>query len=263
MAWLALLLGVVEGLTEFLPVSSTGHLILAERLVGFGDRRAVVFAIFIQLGAVLAVVWEYRGKLIATAAELPRRASARTFVGKLALAFLPSAALGLAAHDFLVDNLFRAPVVAAALVAGALAILLIEALPLAARTRDIESVSWLQALAVGGAQCVALWPGFSRSAATILGGLAAGLDRRAAAEFSFFLAIPTLAAAAGYNLLKSYASLTPADLGWLALASGVSFFVAWGSIRWLLAYVSTHSFRIFAWYRLALGAVVLLLLNGR
>jgi undecaprenyl-diphosphatase len=263
MFWTALLLGVVEGLTEFLPVSSTGHLILTTELIGFEDRRAEVFTVFIQLGAILSVAWEYRAKLFRVAAEFPASHSARSFVLKMGLAFVPSVVLGLLLHEFVVRHLFNSVTVAAALITGGVLILIVEAQPRRTVTHDVDSMSWGQALVVGLAQCVALlWPGFSRSAATILGGLTAGLDRRTATEFSFLLALPTMFAAGGYSLFKSYHWLRPEDLLWLGMAFGVSFVVAWGSVRWLLRFVSNHSFRIFAWYRIAVGAVILLLLNG-
>jgi undecaprenyl-diphosphatase len=258
MLWVALLLGVVEGLTEFLPVSSTGHLIVVSSLVGFEGRRAELFQIFIQLGAILAVVWEFRSRLTRLVRELPRSVEARRFVLRIGLAFLPAAVIGLLVHDALLEHLFRPATVAAALVAGAVLIFIVEGLPLRVRTHDIEKVGWGQALAIGLAQCLALWPGVSRAAATILGGLGAGLDRRAATEFSFFLAIPTMFAAAGYNLLKTYDALEPGDAIWLALSFVVAFLIAWASIRWLLRFVSTHSFRVFAWYRIALGLIILL-----
>jgi len=257
MLWIAILLGVVEGLTEFLPVSSTGHLIVASHLAGFGGKRAEVFTIFIQLGAILSVVWEYRHRLTGVAAGLPRDPRARSFVFNLGLAFLPSALLGLAVHGFISDRLFSPATVAAALVAGALLIFVVEALPLRAATTDAGEVSWRQALLIGFAQCLALWPGFSRSAATILGGMGVGLNRRSATEFSFFLAIPTMFAATIYDLAKNYRWLEPGDLAWLSLSFAISFLVAWASVRWLLRYVSTHTFRSFAWYRLAFGFVIL------
>jgi undecaprenyl-diphosphatase len=160
----------------------------------------------------------------------------------------------------LFEKLFYPATVAAALIVGALLILLVEALPLRVRTHEIDDVGWKQALGIGLAQCLALWPGFSRSAATILGGLTAGLDRRAATEFSFFLALPTMIAATLYNLVKNYRWLEPGDALWLGLSSLVSFLVAWVSIRWLLRYVSTHSFAVFAWYRLAFGLIILIVL---
>jgi undecaprenyl-diphosphatase len=256
--WLALLLGIVEGLTEFLPISSTGHLILTGHLAGLENGpRAVVFQIFIQLGAMLAVLVEYRVRLLAVARGFGSDAAARGFVFKLAGAFVPAAAIGFFAHEAIMASLFSPRAVAAALIAGAVLIFVVEALPLAPRTTVAEELSWGQALAIGAAQCVALWPGFSRSAATILGGMGAGLDRKAATEFSFLLALPTLGAATVYSLLKNFRALAAGDPGYLAIAFLVSFGVAWLSIRWLLRFVSTHTFRPFAWYRIALGLVVL------
>lgn len=257
MLWIALLLGIVEGLTEFLPISSTGHLILVSHLVGFRGRRAEIFEVFIQLGAILAVLWEYRAQLKEVLGSV-RRPASRGFAWNLALAFLPSAALGLLLHSTILDRLFRPGSVAAALIAGAILILVVEALPRKTRTREAQAVSRRQAIFIGFAQCLALWPGFSRSAATILGGLLVGLDRRAATEFSFFLAIPTMFAATLYELAIHRSWLLPGDLVWLAVAFGTSFVVALGAVRWLLRFISSHDFRPFAWYRLALGAVVLL-----
>jgi len=258
MLWIALLLGLVEGLTEFLPVSSTGHLIVVSDLLGLGGARKEVFVIFIQLGAILSVVWQYRVRLGRAVLELPRSRRSRRFAVSIALAFLPAALIGLAIHDFIAERLFSTLTVAGALATGALLILAVEALPARIRTRAAEEVSAGQALTIGFAQCLALWPGFSRSAATILGGLLVGLDRRAATEFSFFLAIPVMFAATIYDLAKNSAALSGADLGWLAVAFAVSFLVAWASVRWLLRFVSTHSFRPFAWYRLLVAGVILL-----
>jgi len=259
MLWIAILLGVVEGLTEFLPISSTGHLIIVSNLVGFHGKRAEVFQIFIQLGAILSVVWEYRSRLFRVAIDLPRSAGARRFTLNLFVAFLPAAVVGLAIHDWISDHLFNVVTVAAALIVGAVLILVVEALPIRVRTRDAAELTWTQALAIGLAQCLALWPGFSRSAATILGGLGVGLDRRTATEFSFFLAIPVMFAASFYDLAKNHEYLAPGDTVWLALSFVISFLVAWASIRWLLRYVSTHSFRVFAYYRIVLGVVILAL----
>lgn len=261
MLWVALLLGVVEGLTEFLPISSTGHLIVTSALIGFEGKRAEVFEVFIQLGAILAVLWEYRSRLTRVVLELGSRPQARGFAFALAVAFLPAAVVGLGVHDFISEHLFSPITVAAALVAGALLIFVVEALPLRARTEVAESVSWPQALGIGVAQCAALWPGFSRSAATILGGLVVGLNRRAATEFSFFLAIPTMVAATSYDLYKNYGWLETGDGIWLALSFVVSFFIGWAAVRWLLHFVATHTFRVFAWYRLAVGAVLFLLIG--
>jgi undecaprenyl-diphosphatase len=257
MFWIAIVLGVVEGLTEFLPISSTGHLIITSELLDFEGPRADLFAIFIQLGAILSVVWEFRGKLFGVVRDLPTSAAARGFGWRLAIAFLPAAVLGLAFHDFMQAHLFDATPVAIALIVGALLILIVEALPLEVRTREVERMGMAQAIGVGCAQCLALWPGFSRSAATILGGLGVGLDRRTATEFSFFLAVPTMLGATGYSLFDSYDVLEPGDLSWLGLSFAVSFLVAWAAIRWFLRYVSTHSFKAFAWYRLAVGIVIL------
>jgi len=261
MFWLALLLGVVEGLTEFLPISSTGHLILTSHFVGFHGKRAEVFQVFIQLGAILSVVWEFRARLFRVVLELPTSPVARRFVGNLLIAFLPSAVVGLVLYDLISHYLFGPRTVAAALIAGALMIFGVESLHLPVRTSAVESVTWRQALRIGFAQCLALWPGFSRSAATILGGMSVGLSRPAATEFSFFLALPTMFAATFYDLFKGFDSLQPGDLGWLAISFLVSFLVAWGSIRWLLRFVAHHTFRPFAWYRLVLGVLILWLLR--
>ncbi|HEX6850649.1 MAG TPA: undecaprenyl-diphosphate phosphatase [Candidatus Polarisedimenticolaceae bacterium] len=250
--WLALLLGLVEGLTEFLPISSTGHLILVSEAFGLTGQRAEVFDLFIQLGAVLAVVVEYRRRLFDAT-----RPGNRGFLVRVGVAFVPAAVLGLVAHDFISERLFSARTVAAALIAGAALILVVEALPRRERTATAEAAGFRQALGIGLAQCLALWPGFSRSAATILGGLVCGLNRPAATEFSFFLAIPTLGSATLYSLLKRYRALEPGDALYLAVAFAASFFVAWWSIRWLLRYVSSHTLRPFAWYRIALGLLVL------
>jgi undecaprenyl-diphosphatase len=255
--WVAVLLGVVEGLTEFLPVSSTGHLIVTSYVVGFKGPRAEVFTIFIQLGAILAVVWEYRARLGTLVRQLPVSVESRRTAVALAVAFLPAAVVGLLVHDQITRFLFGPLPVAAALIVGGLLILLVESLPLRPRTENVEGVTWSQALWIGIAQCLALWPGFSRSAATIMGGMCAGLNRRAATEFSFFLAIPVMFAATLYDLLKNRGALNGTD--WLALGLSfvVAFLVAWASIRWLLRYVSSHSFRAFAWYRLAFGLIIL------
>ena len=176
MLWIAVLLGLVEGLTEFLPVSSTGHLIVTSAMLGFEGQRAEVFQIFIQLGAILAVVWEYRSRLARLVLELPRSAPARGFSLRLGLAFVPIAALGFVSHDYLLRNLFNPASVAAALIVGAVLIFVVEALPLRVRTRSFESVTTLQALGIGLAQCLALWPGFSRAASSRLAGWTARLQ---------------------------------------------------------------------------------------
>lgn len=255
---LAIVLGIVEGLTEFIPVSSTGHLILTNHVAGLHGHRAEVFEIFIQLGAVLAVVLEYRKKLFGFATTLGSSAASRGFVVALGLAFVPAAVTGLLFHDWISEHLFSARMVAVGLVAGAILILVVESLPRRERTETAEKAGWGQALGIGLAQCVSLWPGFSRSAATILGGLVVGLNRPAATEFSFFLAIPTLGAATVYSLVKRFDALEPGDLYYLAVAFVVSFVVAWWSIRWLLRFVSTHTLKPFAWYRLVVGTAILM-----
>lgn len=255
--FLAVILGIVEGLTEFLPVSSTGHLILTAHFADFHGHRAEVFEIFIQLGAVLAVILEYRRKLFRFTMTVASRAESRSFLASVGIAFVPAAGTGLLLHDWISETLFSARMVAVGLVAGAALILLVESLPLRPRVDAAETTSWSQALGIGIAQCLALWPGFSRSAATILGGLMVGLRRPAATEFSFFLAIPTLGAATVYSLVKRFDSLIPGDLTYLAVSFVVSFVVAWWSIRWLLRFVSTHTLRPFAWYRLAVGGAIL------
>ena len=247
--WIALILGLVEGITEFLPISSTGHLILAERLCGFTGARADVFAIFIQLGAVVAVVVEYRVKLWTSA----KRLGVSVFV-----AFLPFATLGLIAHGWIEEHLFSPRTIAMALIAGAVAILAVEKWKPEPRWNDTTSIGPRRAALIGLAQCVALWPGFSRSAATILGGLLCGLERKAATEFSFFLAVPTLGAATVYSFAKNRHELLGSDVNWLTVATLVSFLVAWASIRWLVRFVATHDLTPFAWYRIALGIVVLI-----
>jgi undecaprenyl-diphosphatase len=262
MPLIALLLGLVEGVTEFLPISSTGHLILVGRMCGLTGERAEVFEIFIQLGAVVAVVVEYRAKLTAVVFGLGTSAASRSFATSVAVAFLPAVAIGLVTHRWISEHLFGPRTVAAALIVGAIAILAIERWKPAPTIDRAEGVGPLRAALIGLAQCVSLWPGFSRSAATILGGLLCGLERRAATEFSFFLAIPTLGAATVYDLWKKHDALVPGDLVWLFLATAISFVVAWASIRWLLRFVATHDLTPFAWYRIVVGILVLIAEKG-
>ena len=247
----ALILGIVEGLTEFLPISSTGHLILAGDLVDFEHPGRDVFYVAIQTGAMLAVVWEYRARFF--------RVDPRLWA-QLACAFFPAVVLGLAFGSFIKAHLFKPVPVALAFIIGGIIILLVDRGAHAARVQRVEDMSRLDALKVGFAQCFALIPGTSRSGATIIGGMLFGLSRPAATEFSFFLAVPTIVAASGYGLLKNASQLEAGDAVWLGVATLVSFAVAWASIRWLLRYVATHDFRVFAYYRLVLGALVLALL---
>jgi undecaprenyl-diphosphatase len=243
----ALILGIVEGLTEFLPISSTGHLILAGDLIGFSHPGRDVFYVAIQTGAMLAVVWEYRARFF--------RFDARLWL-QLACAFFPAVILGLAFGGFIKAHLFRPVPVALAFIIGGLVILLVDR-ERAARVERTQDMTWLDALKVGFAQCFALIPGTSRSGATIIGGMLFGLSRRAATEFSFFLAVPTLVAAGMYDLWKHRHLLAPADMGMWAVGLVTSFVSAFVVIRWLIRYVATHDFRWFAWYRIAFGLVVL------
>jgi undecaprenyl-diphosphatase len=245
----ALILGVVEGLTEFLPVSSTGHLILASDLLGANDERGKVFDIAIQTGAILAVIWEYRARFF--------RVDPKLWLN-LIVAFIPAAVLGLAFGAYIKAHLFSAVPVALAFIVGGLIILFVEGRKLSSRVDGTEAMTWLDALKVGIAQCLALIPGTSRSGATIIGGMLFGLSRRAATEFSFFLAVPTLLAAGAYDLWKSRALFAARDLPMFAVGLAAAFVSAFIVIRWLIRYVATHDFRPFAWYRIVFGAVVLL-----
>jgi undecaprenyl-diphosphatase len=257
----ALILGVVEGLTEFLPVSSTGHLIVAGSLLGYTGERAKVFEIVIQAGAILAVCWEYRRRLIAVAVGLPARRDAQRFVLNLLLAFLPAAILGLLFSKLIKGYLFAAVPVALAFVVGALIILWVERrqrlAPSTVRIDDVDAMRWSDALKIGFAQAFALIPGTSRSGATIIGGMLFGLSRPAATEFSFFLAIPTLFAACIYDLVRNRALLSADDLQGFAVGFFAAFVSAFVCVRWLIRYVSRHDFVPFAWYRIAFGLVIL------
>jgi len=253
----ALLLGVVEGLTEFLPVSSTGHQIVVADLIGFGGERAKAFNIIIQLGAILAVVWEYRAKILEVVVQLPRERAAQRFTANLLLAFLPAAVLGVAFSDLIQAYLFNPLTVAAALVAGGVAILWAEGREHAVEVEEVDAMDWHHALKVGCAQCLALVPGTSRSGATIIGGLLFGLSRRAATEFSFFLAMPTMVGAAVYSGYKYRALFERADLPVFALGFVTSFVFAMIAVRALLKFVASHSYAVFAWYRIGFGLLIL------
>jgi undecaprenyl-diphosphatase len=253
----ALILGIVEGLTEFLPISSTGHLILVGDLLDFNDDKGKLFEIVIQSGAMLAVVWEYRRRFAAVLAGLAHDPGARRFVANLVIAFLPAALLGLAFGGLIKQHLFQATPVAAAFVAGALVILWVERRPRAARVEDVDAMTWRDALKVGCAQAFALIPGVSRAGATIIGGMLFGLSRRAATEFSFFLAVPTLVAAGAYDLYRHRALLSGGDFQIFAVGGVAAFGSAFLCVRWLLRYIATHDFSLFAWYRIVFGAVVL------
>lgn len=254
----ALVLGVVEGLTEFLPVSSTGHLILAGDLLGFNDDRAKVFDIVIQTGAMLAIVWEYRARFANVLAGIFRDAAARRFVLNLVIAFMPAAVLGLGFGKMIKAHLFKPVPVALAFVVGGLIILWVERRPRTPRVKDVDDMDWKDALKVGCAQAFALVPGTSRSGATIVGGMLFGLSRRAATEFSFFLAVPTLIAAGAYDLFKNRSLLSVADAGLFAVGGVAAFVSAFLCVRWLIRYIATHDFTPFAWYRILFGGAVLL-----
>jgi undecaprenyl-diphosphatase len=254
----AAVLGLVEGATEFVPVSSTGHLIVVSDWLGFLDERAKTFDIFIQLGAILAIVWLYRarlGRAILAARHEPR---SRRFLRNLFIAFLPAAVIGFLAHDWIKARLFNPTVVAVALVAGGILILLIERWAPAPRVNDVAEVPPGTAWGIGLAQVLSLIPGTSRSGATIMGGYALGLSRIAATEFSFFLAIPVMLVATSYDLLQSWSSLAPADAPVFAVGFIVSFVSALVVVRVFLSYVSHHSFGVFAWYRIVFGILLLL-----
>jgi undecaprenyl-diphosphatase len=257
----AAILGLVEGLTEFLPVSSTGHLIVAASLLDYTGDKAKLFEIVIQAGAILAVCWEYRRKLIGVAAGLFSDRAAQRFVINLAIAFLPAAILGLAFGRMIKLHLFAPVPVASAFVVGAFVILWAERRqrhnPATVKIESVEQIRWSDALKIGIAQAFALIPGTSRSGATIIGGMLFGLSRPAATEFSFFLAIPTLLAATGYELVRNRDLLAAGDLAMIAVGFVVAFISALLVVRWLLRYVAHHDFVPFAWYRIAFGLVIL------
>ncbi len=254
----AALLGIVEGLTEFLPISSTGHLIVVGSLLNFNDARGKLFEIVIQSAAILAVMWEYRAKIASVGAGLRRHeVAAQRFVINIVIAFLPLALLGFAFGKHIKAALFNPITVAITSIIGALFILWAEKRQHTVRVETVDDLNWKDALKVGCAQALALIPGTSRSGATIIGGLFFGLSRKAATEFTFFLAMPTLLAATIYELYKERALLTSNDLGMWAVGFAASFVSAFLCVRWLLRYISNHDFTIFAWYRIGFGLVVL------
>ena len=260
-ALVALILGVVEGLTEFLPISSTGHLIVAGSLLGYTGERAKVFEIVIQAGAILAVCWEFRVRLVRTVAGLAHDPTAQRFALNLIVAFVPAAVLGLLLGKAIKRYLFAPLPVALAFIVGAFVILWVEhwrrRVPSSVRIDDVDAMRWPDALKVGVAQAFALIPGTSRSGATIIGGMLFGLSREAATRFSFFLAIPTLLAACIYDFLRNRALFSTGDLQGLAIGFVAAFIAAILCVRWLLRYVSRHDFIPFAWYRIAFGILIL------
>ena len=266
----AALMGVVEGLTEFLPISSTGHLILAGSLLNFTGEAVKVFDIAIQTGAMLAVVWEYRVKLWGTVVGITKEPVAQRFALNLFVAFLPAAFFGLLLGKMVKSHLFHPVPVATAFIVGGFIILWVERRHKRlfgerdlegtrhARVESVDDMTPLDALKVGLVQCVALIPGASRSGSTIIGAMLFGFSRQCATQFSFFLGIPTLMAAGAYSVWKERAALSMADAPMFAVGFVVSFFSAWLCIRWLIRYVATHDFVIFAWYRIVFGGIVLL-----
>ena len=253
----ALILGIVEGLTEFLPISSTGHLILAGDLLNFNDERGKLFEIVIQSGAIMAVVWEYRERIAGVLRGLGREPQANRFVINLLIAFMPLAVVGLLAKKTIEMHLFKPVPVALAFIVGAFFILWAERRKHTVRVESVDDMSAMDALKMGLAQMAALIPGTSRSGATIIGGLFFGLSRKAAAEFSFFLAIPTLLGATVYSLYKKRALLSLDDVGMWIVGFVAAFVSAFLCVRWLLRFISHHDFTPFAWYRIAFGIVVL------
>jgi undecaprenyl-diphosphatase len=258
----AVIMGVVEGLTEFLPISSTGHLILAGALLGFDDDKAKVFDIAIQTGAIFAVILVYWQKIRTTLADLPTQRQAQQLALNVLIAFLPAVVLGLLFGKTIKGHLFTPVVVATTFIVGGFIILWAEkrqsAGGNAVRVTDADDMTWKDALKVGLVQCLAMVPGTSRSGATIIGGMLLGLSRKAATDFSFYLAIPTLIGAGAYSLYKERGLLSVADVPMFAVGLVVSFLSAWVCVRWLLRFIASHSFTGFAYYRIAFGIVVLL-----
>lgn len=255
----AAVMGVVEGLTEFLPISSTGHLILAGALLGFDDEKAKVFDIAIQTGAILAVIIVYWQKIRATLVALPSERQAQRFALNVAIGFAPAVAFGLLLGKAIKAHLFTPGVVATTFIVGGVVILWAERRQQSgARIHEVEAMSAWDALKVGLVQCLAMIPGTSRSGATIIGGMLLGLSRKAATDFSFYLAIPTLIGAGAYMLIKERALLSAQDLPLFGVGLLFSFLSAWVCVRWLLRYIASHSFTPFAWYRIAFGLLVLL-----
>ncbi|WP_144163140.1 undecaprenyl-diphosphate phosphatase [Paraburkholderia sp. BCC1885] len=268
MDWLlaakALILGVVEGLTEFLPVSSTGHLIVVGSLLDFDGEHAKTFDVVIQLGAILAVCWEYRRRIGNVLTGLPARPDARRFALNVAIATIPAVVLGLLFEKSIKDALFSPLPVAYALVVGGLVILWAEARQRVrgaapARVQSIDALGPRDALKVGLAQCFALIPGMSRSGSTIIGGMLFGLDRKVATEFSFFLAMPIIFGATAFELVRGWHLLSADALGMFTLGFAAAFVSAFACVRWLLRYIAAHDFTVFAWYRIAFGLLILLL----
>ncbi len=253
----ALILGIVEGLTEFLPISSTGHQIIVADLLNFGGERAMAFNIIIQLGAILAVVWEFRRKILDVVTGLPTQRNAQRFTINLLIAFMPAVVLGVIFADLIHEYLFNPITVATALVAGGVVMLWAERRKHEIHANTVDEINWKDALKVGFAQCLAMIPGTSRSGSTIIGGLLFGLSRKTATEFSFFLAMPTMVGAAVYSGYKYRNLFQPDDLPVFAVGFITSFIFAMIAVRGLLKFIANHSYAAFAWYRIAFGLVIL------
>lgn len=255
----AVLMGIVEGITEFLPISSTGHLILFSDMIGFKDTSGHAFEVVIQLGAILAICWLYFSKLFEVLQGIFKRDKASwRFAVSILLAFLPSAILGVLLHDFIKNVLFSPFIVAIALIVGGIAILAVEYSKPVAKVENVDDLSPVLSLKIGIIQCLSLIPGVSRSGATIIGALLMGVGRKAAAEFSFFLAIPTMMGAAAYDLYKNVDKLSGDDLSLILIGFVTSFIVALLVVRWFIGFIAKHGFSLFAWYRIGLGVIVLL-----
>lgn len=253
----ALILGVVEGLTEFLPISSTGHQIIVADLLDFGGERAMAFNIIIQLGAILAVVWEFRRKILDVVTGLPTQRNAQCFTLNLLIAFLPAVVLGVIFADLIHHYLFNPITVATALVVGGIIMLWAERREHEVHAESVDDITWKDALKVGFAQCLAMIPGTSRSGSTIIGGLLFGLSRKTATEFSFFLAMPTMVGAAVYSGYKYRDLFQPADLTVFAIGFVTSFIFAMIAVKGLLKFIASHSYAAFAWYRIGFGLLIL------
>ena len=252
--WQALFLGLVEGGTEFLPVSSTGHLLLVQHFFGLDGDADKTFAVLVQLGAILAILSAYFGRLLRIAIDLPRSPAARRFVLGVLVAFLPAAAIGAALHGFIKGVLFNPMIVCISLIVGGLVLIVIDRLPLKPRYTDVATFSMPMYLGIGFIQCLAMIPGVSRSGATIVGAMLFGSDKRSAAEFSFFLAMPTMAGAFAYDLLKSYKSLAVNDVAMIAIGFVAAFLAGLLVVKTALDYISRHGFAPFAWWRILVGS---------
>lgn len=253
----AFVMGLVEGLTEFLPISSTGHLVMMETLLNFKGPPGKVFEISIQLGAILAICWLYRGKLLHMAKNLPRDKNDQRFALNIITAFLPAMVLGVLFHKTITEHLFSVPVVATTLFVGGIAILAIEKWKPAPDVGTLEALTLKRALLIGFCQALAMIPGVSRSGATIMGALLLKVERRVAAEFSFFLAIPTMFAATTYSLLKAWREFSVNDIALIAVGFITAFVSALLVVKWFIGFISRHGFTLFAWYRIILGGTLL------